>query len=113
MYKQDNDPIGEQGQITDEEEINEILLQPLQQGRYTYDPKPPSQYWLEIEQRYHEQQRTSGQLLTEGTERIKKRREEMNKRHDKFLDPNQPKAPNQPNNWWYVPKNRQGRKMNN
>ena len=103
MYSQDNEPFEEQSQLDDEEELNDILLQPLNQGRYTYDPKPPSQYWLEIEQRYAARQKESEQKFQNVPEEIKKWRDEMNTQHDNFLDPTIPKNPNQPNNWWYIP----------
>ena len=103
MYNQDNEPLQEQWQLDDEEELNGILLPPPHQGRYTYGPKPPSQYRLEIEQRHADRQIEIAQKFQNVAEDIKKWRGEMNTRRAKFIDPNQPKNPNRPNNWWYAP----------
>ena len=48
-----DDPSGNEQHQSDEELAEEILLKPLQTGKYTYDPKPPSAFWLEIEKTTH------------------------------------------------------------
>ena len=62
-----NNPEHDSDSVEEEkdEELEEILLPPPHYGKTRYDPKPPSQYWLEIEKRYEEQQEKRNKFSTE------------------------------------------------
>ena len=83
----------------------EILLNPLQTGKYTYGQKPPSAFWLEIEQRRNEQQEISEQKMEEAREQIQNWRKEQETNHQRCKErwEKNPQGPNRPTPWHFVP----------
>ena len=78
---------------------------PTTKRKYTYDPKPPSAFWLEIEQRRNERQEISERKMEEAKEQIQNWRKEQETNHQSCKERwgENPQGPNRPTPWHFVP----------
>ena len=99
--------MGENEEFASEDEasnISEILLPPPHQGKFTYAPKPPPEFWLEIEAKHKQEQIAIKERMKKGRiedkiwEEKEERRERIwdEKRASEFPDPIEPIS------WWFI-----------